>query len=68
MYPLLPPDFTFQYGSIQMELDQFISELEEIFTFQYGSIQMGTPTTPRTTSAFYIPIWFYSNGLLKLNL
>ena len=32
--------FTFQYGSIQMELDQFISELEEIFTFQYGSIQM----------------------------
>ena len=32
--------FTFQYGSIQMELDQFISELEEIFTFQYGSIQI----------------------------
>ena len=33
-------NFTFQYGSIQIDMLKFCDENYQDFTFQYGSIQM----------------------------
>ena len=54
--------FTFQYGSIQIELEIEVVGCESIFTFQYGSIQIVAENSADRERFIYIPIWFYSNS------
>ena len=61
--------FTFQYGSIQMKCSDDSTYVDSKFTFQYGSIQIEVCSkTLIDTYNIYIPIWFYSNGFIKLVL